>query len=133
MPTKLTSDRVHELFLDCLFRDEELAGGMPYTRVIKGEGITKTAGFCAERLEGHRAEIAELCEELPPEFKDGWSFLNMCNTKDGELWTGEHRTMEELVMLGMAAGKIKLCAPKELWSVLPGGMPYYQVTREEAR
>jgi hypothetical protein len=68
-----------------------------------------------------------LLNELPSSFKKdiggGWSFLQACETKDGVQW-GEHRNMEQLFVLGMALGKVRYCLPRDLWQVLPGGMPY---------
>jgi hypothetical protein len=53
----------------------------------------------------------------------GGGFLELCQTKDGHQW-GEHRDMEALCVLAIAASLGQWCAPRELWSVLPGGMPY---------
>jgi hypothetical protein len=124
----LTPQAVSTIFLDCLFRDEELTGDKPPPDAVLVEGIVTSAGFHPGRLKQHEAEIVALLGELPPEFKDGWSFLNMCTDKHGNLWTGVHRSVEELVLLGMGIGKVKLCAPREMWAVLPGGVPYYQVS-----
>ena len=70
--------------------------------------------------------------ELPDEFHQvgggGWSFLNACNNRHGELWTGEHRIMELLVMLGIGIGRVRFVMPRDLWSEMPGGMPYFMVT-----
>ncbi len=32
--------------------------------------------------------------------------------------------MEALVVLGIASGFVKYPMPREMWSALPGGMPY---------
>jgi hypothetical protein len=50
-----------------------------------------------------------------------------CEDREGNLWTGEHLTMEKLLVMGMALGMVKLLVPRNLWSTLPGGMPYYLV------
>jgi hypothetical protein len=75
-----------------------------------------------------------LLAELPAPFKadgpdsgGGWSFLNACVTKDGVQWTDLHRTVEALVVLGIAAGKVAWMLPRKIWSALPGGMPYFVV------
>jgi len=52
------------------------------------------------------------------------SFLNMCIDKNGNQWADLHRTMDELVALGIATGKLSFLIPREMWSILPGGMPY---------
>jgi hypothetical protein len=72
-----------------------------------------------------------MLSDLPDEFQasggGGWSFLNACMTKTGEQWTGMHPTMDKLFMLGIAAGKARWLMPRDMWSVLPGGMPYVSV------
>lgn len=126
MDTVLDADRVREIFLDCLSRD-----GEDTSNHIKAEGITTTVGFNPNRLNGHKAEIVAMLDELPDGFKKsgggGMSFLNACNDKHGNQWTGFHRTMEQLFQLGVAIGKVECLLPREMWSILPGDMPYYTV------
>lgn len=118
--------RVTEIYTDCLFRD-----GEDTTSHVKAEGIMATAGFHPERLAGHKAEIEALLGELPDEFKNsgggGGSFLNACMDKRGQLWTGLHQVVDQLLQLGLAIGKIEYCLPRELWSIFPGGMPYFVI------
>jgi len=126
MANKLNSGKVAEVFMDCLFKD-----GEDTSNHVKAEGIMTNVGFHPERLEGHKVEIEEMLGELPDEFKKsmggGWTFLNACNDKNGNLWTGEHRVMEQLILLGIAIGKASFQLPREVWSALPGGMPYLVV------
>jgi len=123
---KLNPERVNEIFLDCLFRN-----GEDTSNHVKAEGITSTVGFHSGRLDSHKAEIEALLNELPDEFKKsgggGWSFLNACNDKHGNQWTGFHQRMEQLFQLGIAIGKVESQLPREMWSALPGGMPYYVI------
>jgi hypothetical protein len=69
--------------------------------------------------------------QLPDSFqKDsggGYSFLEACNNKDGNQWTGLHLRMEQLFSLGIATEQVSYCLPRENWSILPGGMPYLVV------
>ena len=126
---KLTSKNVESVFMDCLFNDGEDA-----TNHLKSEGITNNVGFHPGRVGIHESEISEMLLCLPREFHEktggGMSFLNACNDKSGEQWTGEHRIMEQLFLLGQASGKVKCLMPREMWSMLPGGMPYYVVLSE---
>jgi len=123
---KLNSERIEQAFLDCLFKDCE-----DTSNYIKAEGIVLNVGFHPERLESHRSEIDEMLGELPDEFQQsgggGWSSLNACNDKHGNQWTGLHRTMEQLILLGIAIGKVKFQLPRDIWASLPGGMPYFVV------
>lgn len=126
MVTTLSAERVNEVFLDCLFKE-----GEDTSKYVKAEGIQMNVSFHPGRLENHRVEIEVMLEELPDEFKKsgggGMSFLNACMDKHGEQWTGLHRTMEQLFLLGIAIGKVECLLPKEMWSALPGGVPYYVV------
>lgn len=126
MNTVLSTDRVRQLFLDCLFKD-----GEDTSSHVKAEGITSIAEFNPDRLNIHKVEIEAMLDELPDEFKKsdggGMSFLNACNDRHGNQWTGFHQTMEQLFQLGIAIGKVECQLPKEMWQALPGGMPYYVV------
>lgn len=55
------------------------------------------------------------------------SFLNSCNTNEGKQWTGMHMKMEFLFALGVAIEKVKNLLPREMWPILPGGVPYFVV------
>ena len=121
---ELDPEQVNKIFADCLFRKDE-----DTSKHIKAEGITMTVGFHPERLENHKVEIEAMLGELPEEFKKssggGWSFLNACNDKHGNQWTGLNQRMEQLFQLGIGIGKVQSLLPREAWSILPGGMPYY--------
>jgi hypothetical protein len=69
--------------------------------------------------------------ELPDMFKEsgggGWSFLNACDDRHGNQWTGLHQRMEQLFQLGIGIDKVECQLPREVWPALPGGMPYYIV------
>lgn len=121
--TKLDSTRLHKIFTECLFND-----GEDSTNHVKAEGIMRTYGFHPERLESHREEIVRMLMELPDDFMKtkggGMSFLNACMDRHGNHWA-EHATMELLFTLGIAIGKAKCLLPRDMWSALPGGMPYY--------
>lgn len=125
MPTQLTSENVETIFMDCLFKDDEEVVNPQLV-----QGIMSQFGFHPDRLESHKADIKELLKELPDAFQantgGGWSFLNACMTKHGDQW-GEHRNIEQLMALGIASGQAKLNFPREMWDILPGGMPYFNV------
>lgn len=120
---KLKAETVHDTFMKCLFKD-----GEPTENHIIGEAVMMKAGFHPERLKESETLITEMLADLPDEFKKskggGMSFLNMCNDKDGNQWADLHKTMDELVALGNAIGKLSFLMPKEMWDKLPGGMPY---------
>lgn len=123
---KLTAKNVDQVITDCLFKE----GEEPVDPVI-AEGVVRKFGFHKERLESHKQDIKELLDCLPEAFKvdgggGGMSFLNACMTKDGEQW-GEHVDIEGLLALGIATKQAKILLPKDMWKILPGGMPYFAV------
>ena len=99
-------------------------------KTIIAEGITRAFGFHADKLTTHKQEIIDLLNELPDNFKEGsggeWSFLQACVDKNGNHW-GEYSNMEELFCLGIAIGKVESLLPRDMWKVLPGGVPYYVI------
>lgn len=123
---KLTPQRVEEVFFACMFED-----GEDTSNNVVAEGVTSTVGFHPDRLESNSGAIVELLGELPDVFKasggGGMSFLNACDDKHGNQWTGLHQTMEQLFLLGLASGKVVCLLPREAWDALPGGMPYYVI------
>jgi len=128
----LSAQEVGDTFKVCLFRKEEVANGMPKPEheAIFVEGVTMKFGLHKERVNKRKDKIIGFLKELPEEFSKGggWSFLNLCNDKDGQQWTGLHKVMQELVCLGIAIGKMKYTMPKDTWAALPGGMPYVTVS-----
>lgn len=126
----IDANEVHAILMDCLFRE-----GEPQTDPVVTEGIMHKFGFHPDRIAGHAERIHELLLNLSEWFREdkggGWSFLNACHDADGNHW-GEHRNMDELFVLGLAAGKCRSTLPRNMWDVLPGGMPYYSVAAPSA-
>jgi len=124
---KLTSKRVSEIFENCLFKAKEIVGGKPIVVPLVGKGVISDFGFHPTRLESYKTEIFEMLNDLPDSFKKskggGMSFLNACMTKDDIQW-GEHQNIEQLFALGEALKIISYPMPKDMWHILPGGMPY---------
>lgn len=111
---KLSHEVVNKLFMECL--TDNTRGS------VLTEMILATVWL---DVRGHEVEVKSLLDELSPDFHtEGASFLNACYDKDGTLWTGSHRTMDELFGLGRAAGFVDYCLGREFWSMLPGGVPY---------
>ena len=124
----LSAQRVSEVFEACL------AHGSESHPTLTVQGIVHTAHFAEIELHDHRAEIGGMLAQLPTEFQPhieggggGWSFLQACMDRDGRQWTGFHLVMEKLVLLGLGTGQVTFCMPREMWEVLPGGMPYFAV------
>lgn len=121
----IEASRISEVLKDCLFKNEEIVDGVPIFEPLITEGITTTFGFNPKRVLDNEKEINTMLDEMDTIFVEGWSFLNLCYDKDDNQWTGSHKTMEELMCLGMAIGRVSYCTPdKDIWALMPGGMPY---------
>lgn len=121
------AERVETVLKDCLYRGDELPDGKPPEDAVIVDGIMQKFGFHPARLAAHKEEIAAMCNELPDDFQKskggGWSFLNLCMTKDGNQW-GEHRNCEQLVVLAIGSGQGGYPMPRDMWPMLPGSVPY---------
>lgn len=133
---KLTAENVHTTIKACLPKTISDSDRQKLEKGGKVDGITLIKGvvggfaFVTSTLEAKREDIKSMLKELPDEFMKskggGWSFLNACMTKDGEQW-GEQTTVEELVCLGLGLKLVDFVMPREMWAMLPGGMPYFVV------
>jgi|SRR6185437_4652181 len=118
---------------DCLYNDDEWDGDMGSMPpdLVRADGVVTTYGFHPGRLWSHVDEILEMLSELPDDFMrdrgGGMSFLNACVDRHGNQWTSLHRTMEALFCLGIATGRVECLLPRDMWHMMPGGMPYYVV------
>lgn len=123
--SKLTSEAVLKLLGECN------ASSGAIGRVTTVDGIVRKYDFDLDRVHERADEIGELLGELPSEFQrtggGGWSFLNACQDRHGKQWTDLHMPMETLFCLGIAAGNARWLVARDMWDVLPGGMPYVQV------
>ena len=130
MERKLTAERVTETIKSVLFTDAELADGKP-SEIVEADGVIRQFGFHPARLEAAKPAISEMLSELPEQFHEatggGWSLLNGCMHRDGEMWTGMQTTVAELFALGVGAGLAVYPLPREFWPSLPGGVPYFMV------
>ena len=127
MNMNLTSENVQHTFTSCLF-----AEGENTSSAVMVEGIKSDFGFHPERLKENTDKIQSMLAELPKESHEseggGWSFLNACNNNQGIQWTDLHPVMEQLFCMGIAIGKAKYLMPREMWSIMPGQMPYLVVS-----
>lgn len=126
---ELTTAIVRNIFLDCLIWEMT-----PDTaEVVIVEGLTKKVVFSVEKVKSHSDTIYALLNELPETFFDGrgggWSFLNMAQDKNGNQW-GEQINAQELMLLGIASGYMNYLLPRDVWFLLPGGVPYVVVFDE---
>ena len=127
----LTNDNVINVFSECMLSD-----GMQNASDSKlVEGIISKAIFYKPLLEEKRNDIIAMIDQLPGKFKQteggGASFLEMCMDANREQWADHHVVMERLLLLGIAIDYMGFNAPKIMWKVLPGGMPYVFIKNKE--
>lgn len=126
---KLTAQNVEDVFLACLYKD-----GEDTSKAITVEGVMMKVGFNPERLEKNREQIINLLSQCHDDFFEdgpakGMTFLNFCQDRDNELWTGVHAVCDNLICLGLAIKKVVILLPRAFWGALPGGMPYLAIKR----
>lgn len=126
----LTAENVSTTIKKCLFTDEE-----DMSVHVKAEGVIRNYGFHPERLKAQESQIVELLNQLPAVFHqgtgDGCSFLAACEDRNGNLW-GQHTDIEALMCMGIAIKRVQMLMPRNMWPLLPGGMPYFVVLKEPA-
>lgn len=129
----ITANSVHEILLDCLFREGEDTSSAVLVESILGH----TVGFNPERLEQHRNTLIGFIEDISLTFLPdseggggGWSFLKLPFTQSGEQWC-EQVTANEFYMLMAALGHARILLPREFWPMLPGGVPYLVFSRKQ--
>jgi hypothetical protein len=127
--TKLTSEAVGEILKTVLFKDDEMEDDNPPAGAVIVDGLVNKYAFHPERVVAAKPQIDALLSELPDNFHKskggGWTFLNACQDRHGELW-GQHQDMERLICLGIAAESAAWVI-KDMANILPGGVPYFEV------
>jgi hypothetical protein len=105
---------VDRVFRDCLLREGEDGERRSGYVAVEGKTTPTLVGFHPGRLESHRKEIIAMLNDLPAGFRKsaglgGLHFIAAGTTKYGRVWdsTDSRVYAQELVMLGMALGKIK--------------------------
>jgi hypothetical protein len=120
-----TAEKVLKIFDEVLFREGKS------TSVKEVVAVASVVRFDADKLKEKESDIVSLLAEMPDSFKKsgggGMSFLELCMDKNGHQWADLHQTMDILVALGLAIGKVEFCLSREYWNVLPGGMPYVAI------
>lgn len=126
----IKSERVTEIFMNCLFTDEEMEVNPTPEKFTPAYGVITNVGFHPERIEQSREEVCKILQNFSDEFYSdkgqGFTFLKFVLTKDGTQWTDLHRVADQLICLGSALGVITL-TPEEFNVVAPGGVPYVTI------
>ena len=121
---RLDPEQVRDTYAECEVTGEG-------DDVIEVDAIVWTARLSKTMLEQKRELITQMLMELPEGFRKsgggGWSFLQACDDRHGNQWTGLHQTMSMLFALGQGIGMVTSQLPRDMWNYLPGSMPYYVI------
>lgn len=125
----IDSKEIDSIFKDCLMNKDISEIETEEARLV--EGVMSKYLLSLDKLEEHEDRIMEILLCLHSNFLrsggGGYSFLNACTDKNGDLWTGFHTRVEQLLVLGIGISKVEFQLPREMWKALPGGMPYFVV------
>lgn len=121
---------INAAFTDSLYKEDEIPpdGSMP-VGMVHAEGVRGMFGLHPTRLESHRSEVISAINLVHPAFHlsgeeaGGASFLQLPVLADGTHWA-EHQTCNELVVLAIGLGLGGICGTREIWHLMPGGVPY---------
>lgn len=123
----LDSQEIYAVFTACLYLPEEVPNGVPIVPPIRVEGILHDFGLHPDRVKAFEEKIKSWIKDIPVSFLKGagggYSFLNLCEDRKGNQW-GQHQNMEQLFVLCSAIGKAGFNMKRDMWNILPGGMPY---------
>jgi hypothetical protein len=122
----LNTDNLQRLFTFCLSTDAEAGRDE-----IEVDGVRNRFVFNRTRLAESRETIELMLAELPDQFFEGrgggWAFLNACEDRHGGQWADQHRSVEQLICLGIAIDRVRYLLPRRMWAVFDGGLPYIVV------
>ena len=123
---------IHDTMLHVLYRATEVPDGEIPPDALRIEGVVRDFALHPGRVEEKRADVLTLfatmlgdaAESYHRKGGGGQSFLDFGGR------VGSHQEAESLLVIGIALGIAGYCAPKELWRILPGGLPYVWVDIE---
>lgn len=116
----INAKRISEIIMDTLVSEKD--GQLKPNEYVVVEGVVNSCVLHVARLESHRGEVQYYIDNIE-NIQEGISFLAMCQDRSGRQW-GEHRSCEELLLLGLGLGILEYPVPKEAWCILPGAVPY---------
>jgi len=126
----IVHERISEIFKDCLLRKAEIVKGKPACRHTKVQSVGKHFSgyrivFSEERVSQYANEIDGMLDQLQKGFKEnsggGMTLKEACVDAEGKLWTEKEGYAEELMMLGIATGRVHFrLARNQEDTLLPG-------------
>lgn len=109
---KLQEKEINDLFFSCLFEENELVDGRPITEFTSIQSIAPnytgkcpTIGFSTDKLNKNKQKIIEYIDLLP-KINEGSYWEDLSFDIDGNKWCEDIKTIDQLVMMGMACNLI---------------------------
>ena len=119
----LNAETVKQIFTDTLAENNKVCE----EEAQEVEGVQLHVFFCRQKLKHYADQIKTMLKQMNHKYKEGWTFLNFVENGLEFQWTSLHLDADMLLCLGLAHNYIEYCAPRELWSHLPGGVPYIRI------
>lgn len=119
----LNPEIVKKLFIESLAENNNLTEEEGY----QVAGVQLEVYFAPRQIACNAERIKLMLKQLNPEFKKGWSFLQLVLNGLEFQWTSLHLDADMLLCLGLATGHIEYCTDREYWPLLPGGVPYIRI------
>lgn len=110
---KLTSKAVNELFQDCLFADDEIVNGKPSSPITTTKSNDVNAqkrfsvGFSTDKLNENKQKIIAMIDLLP-RLEESADLKSLNYDKEGNKWCNDTKTLDQLIMMGMACNVITM-------------------------
>ena len=125
----IDSKKLFEVFRDCLMSKKDIVNRKADVGYVLIDGIINK--YCLDKckLKKHEEFIKDYIKELPDEFAEGWSFLNLCCDKENNQWTSSQIVAEQLMVLAMGINKAQYLVPRTMWDMLPGRVPYIRFNK----
>jgi type VI protein secretion system component VasA len=120
--TPLETSNIVRVFQDCQMKHSE-----DKSKARCMERITTDSfwHFDPTRLKANTAAINNMAAQLNLAFQEhgGAHFNEMSIDHRGLYWCGDDQVLEELAVMAIATGKMRVVGFRASWSRLPGGLP----------
>ncbi|MGF7535774.1 hypothetical protein AAGG74_19135 [Bacillus mexicanus] len=124
----ISTKELDNMFMNCLYEKTEVIDGKVPEDAIVVQGIVNCFALHPLRTRMYKETIKKYLGEISVDLSKGQHFLNLCYDKKNYQW-GDHRQVEQLVVLSIANNLLEYTLPKEYWG-LTKGLPFVITTKE---
>jgi len=124
MSKKISKDNMSVLvkraFRGCLFEE-----GDDFSDCIRLPSVTcGRVGISSKRLEQQKKIVTAIMAKLPVELEKEIPFMQLCTTKDGDVWAEDIMVCEQLVIMAVGLNLMSFPSSTEISLSQPGVAPY---------